>query len=189
MVKKQNDKKNLYSWYKRLIILGVFVCTVITLDLISEIKEIIYLYDSGMSFDMINLIPDHFWGYVWGVIECVSIFIGCKKFRKILLTYQKYAKYINIDKKSSLRKLVKDTELSVDVVQSDLISLKDAGYLNFSNISDNKKIIYDSSDENRNNLKNKILKVQCSKCGAVNKVKSSHCIECNFCGSKIIGNN
>lgn len=189
MVKKKNDKKDLYSWYKRLIILGVFICTVVTLDLISEIKEIIYLYDSGMSFDMINLIPEHFWGYVWGIIECISIFIGCKNLRKVLLTYQKYAEYINIDKKSSLRRLAKDIGLPIEVVQNDLMSLKDTGYLNFSNISDNQKIIYDTSDETKNNLKNKTLKIQCSKCGAINKVKSSHCIECNFCGSKIIGDN
>lgn len=191
IIKKENDKKYLYPWYKKLIAFGVFVLVIVVLDLISEIKEIIYLYDSGMSIDMINLIPDHFWIYMWATVADISIFVGCKKIRKMLLTYQKYSKYINIDKKTSLKKLAKDVELSLDIVQKDLISLKNVGYLNFLNIS-NYKIIYNISDENLyedTNLQDKIEKIQCNKCGAINKVKKFHCIECNFCGSKIIGNN
>lgn len=194
VVKKQNSKKGIYSWHRRLIILELLAISIIVIDSISEIREIIYLYDSGMSLDMINFIPEHFWLYIWGSIECVSIFIGCKKLQKMLIKLKIYAGYVNVDNKTSINKLAKKVNVSPCAVKSDLFLLQKEGYLcSFEIDEKSNKIIYkdnnlDNVEEEKASKKKKTIGIKCDKCGAINKIHEFECIECDFCGNKIIGN-
>lgn len=177
------QKKNIYSKSKILIWMGLFVILLLSVGIYSKIKEIIELCSSGMSLDMIDLIPDNIWIYFVGIVMCISYFIGSKKINIQSKIERQYIKIINVDKETSLKKISKKLVVDVDELKEHLISLQNCEYLIPFEIDDNKKkIIYkDVKKENK--------RVQCSKCGALIYLKKEEYVECDFCGHGLIEEN
>lgn len=188
-LKKRNDKANIYNKSRMITGVGIFIIFLIGVGLYSKIKEIIVLYESGMSLDMISFIPEDLWMYIIGSIICISFMIGGKKLMNCAKMEQKYTRIINVDKEESIKIISEKLNVSIDEAKENITKLNGYGYLISLKI-DNKKnrLIYDiENKENKctksltaSNTKNK--RVKCIKCGALVSLKLDEYVECDFCG-------
>lgn len=197
LIKKSNDKKQVYNKSRTLMWCALFILFLIGIGLYSKIKEIIVLYESGMSLDMINFFPDKLYLYIIGTIICVSFIIGSKKLMMQAKKEQIYTKSINIDNEESIEKIGGKLGLSTKEAKDNIELLSKYGRLIPIKIdSKNNKIIYNvaSKKENTKVLSKKLKNnrtVKCSKCGAIVFFKLDEYVECDFCGHGLIdeGNN
>lgn len=174
------NRKNIYNKANNLMWLGLFVLFLFVIGCYSKIKEILYLFSSGMSLDMIDLIPNNILLYIVGIMMFVSYFIGYHKLKKYLVSEKKIIKIINIDKEYSLKKISKKLSLDIEAVIEKIEELQTFGYLVSIELEiEKKKILYKDC-----NLSNQ--KVKCSKCGALISMKKDEYIECDFCGHGIV---
>ena len=192
--KSKNKKTKLYNKSKNLAWLGIFVLFLIGVGIYTKIKEIIVLFDSGMSLDMINIFPDNIWLYIVGIIMCVSYLYGAKMLLNQAKIEKEYIKYINIKKEQSINKISKSLLSDVKEVKRNIRILESLGYLVPIEIDDKKnKIIYIKTNKfevTGNNKNNKLNKtVQCAKCGAIISLKLEEYVECDFCGHGLIDEN
>jgi len=196
VVRSKKRKVKIYNNSRTLIWVGIFILFLIGVGIYSKIKEIINLYSSGMSLDMIGFIPDNLWLYILGIIMCISYLVGAKKLLNQAKVEREYIKLINLNKESSLKKLSKELFESVDKIKENIRILQECGYLVPLEIDDKKnKIIYKefkqqkivTSGMKKNEKLNKI--VQCPKCGAIVSLKFEEYVECDFCGYGLIEEN
>lgn len=194
--KKKTNKNQLYNRSRTLTGAGLFIAFLIGIGIYSKIKDIIVLYESGMSWDMINFIPENICLYGIGIIMCVSYFWGGKKLMNQSKTERIYIKNINIQHEDSIEKISNKLDLSVQEVKTNIILLQQQGYLIPIEIDNqNNKIVYlDKSKGNKkilNSNKTNRKVVTCKKCGTIVSLKSGEYIECDFCGNGLIeaGNN
>ena len=171
----------------------MFVIFLIGVGIYSKVKEIIVLYDSGMALDMMNFIPDNLWLYLIGVIICISFMYGSKKLMTRAKLDRKYINFINIEKETSIAKISSKLDENIDNVIENIKLLQEHGYLISLEIDEDKnKLIYKRQRNNQKVLSNKDKKnktVQCSKCGAIVKMKLDEYVECDFCGHGLIEEN
>lgn len=196
IIKKCTVKRKIYSCSRALTGIGLFVLFLIGVGIYSKIKEIIVLYDSGMSLDMINFIPDNLYLYIIGIIMCISFIIGGNKLKAQAKVEQVYTININLEHETSIKKLSDKLELSIDKVKDNIKLLQNNNYLIPLEIDNKKnKIIYKEEKETMVSSKtlsnnfNKYKTVQCPKCGAIIKLKLDEYVECDFCGNGLIKDN
>jgi hypothetical protein len=174
------NKKNIYSKANNLMWFGLFVLFLFVIGCYSKIKKILYLFSSGMSLDMIDLIPNNILLYIVGIMMFVSYFIGYHKLKKYLVSERTIIKKINIDKEYSLKKMAKKLSINIYDLIEKIKELQTLGYLVPIELDiEKKKIVYKDS-----NFFNKQRK--CSKCGTLISLKNDEYIECDFCGNGII---
>ena len=174
------NKKNIYNKANNLMWLGLFVLFLLIVGCYSKVKQVISLYSSGMSLDMIDLIPDNVLLYVVGIIMSLSYFIGSKKIKEYLVKERNFIKIINLDKEYSLKKISKKLSIKLDDLIEKIKCLQELGYLVPIELDiDKKKILYKDY-----NLLSK--KIKCTKCGALISLKKDEYIECDFCGHGLI---
>ena len=192
-LKKSNDKANIYNKSRMLTGIGIFIIFLITVGVYSKIKEIIVLYESGMSLDMISVIPEDLWMYIIGIIICISFMIGGKKLIRRARIEQCYTRFINIDKEESIKTIAEKLNVSLDDAKENINKLNNCGYLVSLKIDNKKnKIIYMLG--NKENKTTKSLtkkqavnkKIQCTRCGALVSLKLDEYVECDFCGHGLI---
>ena len=174
------NKKNMYNKANSLMWLGLFVLFLLIVGCYSKIKEIISLYSSGMSLDMIDLAPDNIWLYIIGIIMVSSYFVGSKKIKEYLVKERKIIKMINLDKEYSLKKMTKSLSIDLNNLIEKINHLQNYGYLVPIEIDIEKKKIMHKNY----NLTSKQIK--CTKCGALISLKKDEYIECDFCGHGLI---
>lgn len=196
VLKKTKDKSKLYNWSRNLTGIGVFVLFVIAVGLYSKIKEIVVLYESGMSLDMISFIPDNLYLYVIGTIIFISFIIGGKKLMNQAKIEQIYTKAVNLERETSIKKLSEKLEISMNEVKNNIKLLQKKDYLIPIEIDNKKnKIIYKDKDEHMattkvlSNKEKKYKTVQCKKCGTLVSLKLDTYVECDFCGMGLIEEN
>lgn len=193
LVKKSKDKRQLYNKSRNLMWIGLFILFLIGVGLYSKIKEIIVLYESGMSLDMMNFIPDNLYLYIIGIIICFSFVRGSKKLMAQAKKEQIYTKSINLEHEESIRKISNKLNVSIASAKEDIELLMECGHLIPIDIDNKKnKIIYknvENEDKNskilsRKGKNNKTVK--CPKCGAIVFFKLDEYVECDFCGHGLI---
>lgn len=190
IVKLKNDKTQIYNRGRALIGMGIFIIFLLGIGIYSKIKEIIVLYDSGMSFDMINFFPDNIFLYIIGLVWCVSFLMGGKKLMEQAKIERIYINLINIEKETSIGKISKQVNASLSQAKKNIKKLQDGGFLISLEVdSKNNKIIYKEEKNSKritrsNKEENK--KVQCSECGAIVSLKLDEYVECDFCGHGLI---
>lgn len=181
-------KNNMYNNARSLIGFGFLILFLIGIGIYSKVKEIIQLYDSGMSFDMINFLPDHVWLYILGILLVVSYIYFGKKLLDRTKVEQVYTYIINVEHKSSLKIIGKELDFSISKVKNDVKMLSKFGYLLPLEINEEKnKIIY--TDRKNHDYHYDSRKKQCAKCGALITFKDYEYTECDFCGNGILDEN
>lgn len=185
-----NNKRNMYNKGKTLISIGLFVLFLVGIGIYSKVKEIIVLYDSGMSLDMISFIPENPILYVVGIVIVGSYIYGGKQLLKIARAEQVYTYRINLDHIVSLRDLSNELGITIKDVKDNIKLLQNGGYLIPLQIDNKKnKIIYTHEKDNTKVVvrkKHDNRKVQCPKCGTLVTLKLDEYIECDFCGHGMI---
>lgn len=190
LIKKEKDRNQIYNKSKNLSFFAMFIIFLLGIGIYSKIREIIELYSSGMSLDMMNFIPDNLWLYLIGLIICISFIYGSKKLMERAKIDRKYIDFINIKKESSIEKISKQLNKPLYEVIKNIKILQDNGVLININIDEDKnKIIYRNKKSNIKVLGNKNRVIQCSKCGAIVKMKLDEYVECDFCGHGLIEEN
>ncbi len=179
VVKVNNNKKKIYHNKRFLMWLGIIIFFMMGLGIYYKIKEIINLYDSGMSLDMINFIPDKVYLYLIGIVMCLSYFIGVKKLSRDAKIQQTYTKMININHVNSLSNISKELDIPINEVKDNVNKLIEGNYLCSLTINKNDKITYEED------LKSDDY-IQCPKCGAFIHNKKDEYVECDFCGHGLI---
>jgi len=175
-----DNRKKLYSKANNLMWCGLFVLFLFVVGCYSQIKQILYLSSSGMSLDMIDIIPDNILLYIIGVVMFVSYFIGYHKLKKYLVRDKNIIRMINVNKEYSIKKIAKKLSISLENVIVKIKELQSLEYLIPIELDEKKKkILYKGS-----NLLNQ--KIKCNKCGAVVSFKEDEYVECDFCGYGII---
>lgn len=190
LIKKEKDRNQIYNKSKNLSFFAMFIIFLLGIGIYSKIREIIELYSSGMSLDMMNFIPDNLWLYLIGLIICISFIYGSKKLMERAKIDRKYIDFINIKKESSIEKISKQLNKPLYEVIKNIKILQDNGVLININIDEDKnKIIYRNKKSNIKVLGNKNRVIQCFKCGAIVKMKLDEYVECDFCGHGLIEEN
>ena len=184
VVKVNNKKKKIYHNKRFLMWLGIIIFFMMGLGIYYKIKEIINLYDSGMSLDMINFIPDDVHLYAIGVVMCISYFIGVRKLNQCAKIQQVYTKMINLEHVDSLSEISDKLNISLNDVKINIHKLIDGNFLLPVTITKDNKIVY---EEEKNIQKDEYI--QCSKCGAFIHNKKDEYVECDFCGHGLIKDN
>ncbi len=181
-----NNKNNMYNKGKNLIGIGIFTLFLIGVGVYSKIKEIIQLYDSGMSLDMMSFLPDNILLYIIGIIIIVSYMYVGKKIMERARVEQVYTYRINIDHKYSLKELSEELDIPTAEVKNNIKLLQKGGYLVPLEIDNKKnKIVYTNIKDNVP-YKNHNKRIKCSKCGTLVMLKKDEYIECDFCGHGMI---
>lgn len=187
VVKK--NKIRIYNRGKNLMSIGFFILFLICVGIYSKVKEIIELFSSGMSLDMINFIPDNIGLYIVGIIIVCSYICGGRNLLKRANIEQKYTRVINREHKEKLVDISKDLDISVTKVKENIKLLQKSEYLIPIEIDNkNDKIIYDKTKINSRiiiDTKNN-KRVKCTKCGALIKFKPEEYLECDICGHGMI---
>lgn len=189
VVKMSKDKIQLYKKSRYLTGLGIFILFLLGIGIYSKVKEIVVLYDSGMSLDMINFIPNDIYLYIIGTIMCISYFIGGKKLMDQAKIEKVYTKSINLEHETSIKKISEKLNVSIEEVKDNIKLLQKYNYLIPLEIGDKKnKIIYKDKENNKViSIKKKNNKtVKCHKCGAIVPLKLNEYVECDFCGNGLI---
>ena len=176
----------MYNKGRSLVGIGLFILFLIGVGIYSKIKEIIQLYDSGMSLDMMNFVPDNVLLYIIGIIIIVSYVYAGKNLMKRARIEQVYTYRINNDNKDSLKELSEELDIPVAEVKNNIKLLQKGGYLVPLEIDNKKnKIIYTNIKDNVP-YKNNNKRIKCSKCGTLVMLKKDEYIECDFCGHGMI---
>jgi len=184
-----NKKTNMYNRGRNLIGAATFVLFLVFVGIYTKIKEIVQLYDSGMSLDMINFLPDNLLLYTIGIVMIISYMYGGRKLIKRSKIEQIYTYRINIEHKESLKELSNELNISIKEVIENIKLLQKSGHLVQIEI-DNKKdrIIYNDVKTSKTLLtkEHKNKKATCSKCGTLVTFKVDEYVECDFCGHGMI---
>lgn len=181
-----NNKYNMYNKGRSLVAIGIFILFLIGVGIYSKIKKIIQLYDSGMSLDMINFVPDNVFIYIIGIIIIVSYMYAGKKLIERARVEQVYTYRINTDHKDSLKELSEALDIPIAEVKKNIKLLQKCGYLVPLEIDNKKnKIVYTNIKDNLP-YKNHNKRIKCSKCGTLVMLKKDEYIECDFCGHGMI---
>ena len=194
IVRVKENKRKMYNWGRNLTGIGLFILFIVGVGLYSFLKDVIDLYNSGMSLDMINLIPEDVHLYIIGIIMLTSFIIGGRLLVKKARIEQIYTKSINLEHETSIKKISEKLNLYISNVKKNILDLKDKDYLIPIEIDDKKnKIIYKDKGKDSFNTKEiskkkqKVDVVQCKKCGAIVPLKLDEYVECDFCGNGLIG--
>lgn len=194
IIRVKKNKRRMYNWGRNLTGIGLFILFIVGVGLYSFLKDVIDLYNSGMSLDMINLIPEDVHLYIIGIIMLTSFIVGGRILIRKARVEQIYTKSINLDHETSIKKISEKLDLSIHDVKENIIALKDKAYLIPIEIDYKKnKIIYKEKEKDSFNTKEvskkkpKVDMVQCKKCGAIVPLRLDEYVECDFCGNGLIG--
>lgn len=185
-VRSINTKHNMYNKGRNLIGISLFILFLVGIGIYSKIKEVIQLYDSGMSLDMMNFMPDNIFLYIIGIIMIGSYLYVGKKLIKNARVEQVYTYRINIEHRDSLKKISNELGITIEEVKNNIKLLQQGGYLIPLEIDDKKNKILYNNIENDKPCKNRKKRLKCSKCGTLVMLKKDEYIECDFCGHGMI---
>jgi len=180
ILKKKKDIRNLYNDYRTFSGIGLFVIALMGIGIYFKIKDIITLYDSGMSLDMINFLPDNIYMYLLGILYASSFIIGAGKLKRQANMFLRYINFVNVEKKVSLKEISQEENASLIEAKEKINLLKKYKYVVPLEIKEY-KIKYLNEE-----VKSKSSVVQCSKCGAFINLKKDEYSECHFCGNGMI---
>ncbi len=192
VVQVTHNKKKIYHNKRLLLWIFMFVLFIIGLGLYYKIHEIINLYDSGMSLDMMNFVPDDIHLYIIGLIMCISYFIGARILNKESKIQRVYTQSININHINNINEISETLGISLTDVKKNIKTLKEGDFLLPITVDNTTNdIIYETKNKNKKEkheiTKNKNSKlIKCSKCGAFIHSKKDEYVECDFCGNGLI---
>ena len=192
VIKVTNNKRKLYHNKRMLMTLGVFVFFIVGVGIYREICDIIELYDSGMSLDMINFIPDNLYLYIIGIIMFISYIVGARALKKYSKREQVYTKLINIEHITSIEEISNQLNISVTEAKRNIKQLIDKEFIIKVRIDDkNNTLLYDdkkkkASSKELSQSKTKSQLLKCHKCGAFVPLKEDEYVECDLCGNGLI---